>query len=92
MGTARNGFAPTRPATPHQRQYARILMRELDLPTDRITLLHRRWYEKAGVPEQEPGTRLDVALGALNFAQASSLIGVLEQERKEQRGDDEDDS
>ncbi len=87
MSTARHGFAPTRPATPHQRGYIRVLMGELELPTDQITLLHRRFYEAAGVPEQEAGRNLNVALSELNFAQAANLIGVLKREHDEQRGE-----
>lgn len=88
--TARSNFALTRPASPHQKQYARILMREIELPTDVITLLHRRFFEKAGVPCPEPGTRVEAAVDALTFAHASHLVDVLVKERNEQRGLEDD--
>lgn len=90
MTSARRSFALTRPATPHQRQYARILMREIELPTDVITLLHRRFYSAAGIECPAPGTRLDEALAALTFPQAANLIGVLMRERNEQCGDEDE--
>jgi len=88
MSTARTGFAPTRPATPNQRNYIRILMGEIELPTDQITLLHRRFYESAGVPVREPGERIDTALASLTFAQAVSLIETLQRECADQTGDE----
>jgi len=90
MISARRGFAPTKPATPHQRGYLRVLMGELELPTDQITLLHRRFYEAAGVPEQPAGKNLNVALAELTFAQAAALVGVLKREHQEQRGEDDE--
>lgn len=88
--TARSNFAFTRPASPHQKQYARILMRDIELPTDVITLLHQRFYASANVACPAPGTRLDDALNALTFVQAVNLIDVLVKERNEQRGEVEE--
>lgn len=81
-------FCRSRVATPHQRQYARILMREIELPTDVITLLHRRFFEAASVSFPEQGTRVDDALGALSFSHAKQLIAVLLRERNEQFGEE----
>lgn len=90
MSSAMSGFAPTRPASPHQRGYLRVLMSELELPTDQVTLLHRRFYEAAGIPEQPAGRNLNDALATLTFAHAASLIDVLKRERNEQRGEGDD--
>lgn len=88
MNAPQKAYLQNRPASPYQRQYARILMRELDLPTDVITLLHRRFYNAAKVPFPQSGTRLDDALGTLTFAHAGQLIGVLVKEHKDTLGDE----
>lgn len=80
MTAPRTAILVSKPASPHQRQYTRILVRELDLPTDVITLLHRRFYESARVPFPVPGMRFDDALGELTFAHAANLITVLRRE------------
>ncbi len=71
-------FAPrTGPATPHQRQYARILMRELNLDTSAFTRAHARYYRMAGLPAPEHGSSVDACLCGLDRAQISALLRVL---------------
>jgi hypothetical protein len=69
--------ATSGPATSNQREYARVLMRQLELPTDHITLMHRQAFRDAGIPPREPGRQVDVVLGELTRAEAEALIGAL---------------
>lgn len=75
--TARTAQLPASPATPHQRLYVRTLMQRLELDVSYITLMHRRFFEAAGVPVPEQGSRVDAALCALSKMQAVALISAL---------------
>ena len=68
------------PSTPHQRLFIRTLMREAELDTFTITLMHRRHFEAASLPAPEPGARVEDVLGALTKGQASALAGALQKE------------
>lgn len=70
-------------STPHQRLYARTLMRELDLDTARITLMHRGYFEAAEVAFPEAGTDVDAALCALTKAECSALVMALKAEARD---------
>ena len=63
-------------STPHQRLAIRCALRELDLPADRVTVMHRDLFKAAGVPWNE-GKDLDGELCAMTKAQASSLLAKL---------------
>lgn len=67
-------------ATPHQRQYIRCLLRDADLPTDRVTLMHKRLFERAKLPVPTPGTDVDSHLCAMNRAEAGRLIDALRED------------
>jgi hypothetical protein len=54
----------------------RIRLRDRDLPTDRVTVMHRDLFERARVPFNE-GNQLDAELCAMTRAQASALIDQL---------------
>ena len=82
-GTLKSWAPHTGPATPHQRQYARILMRELDLDTNAFTRAHDRYYRTAGLEAPEHGTSVDVGLCGLDRAQISALLRSLVAERGE---------
>lgn len=71
---------PIGTATPHQRQYARILMRELDLDTRAFTRAHDRFYRIAGIPTPEHGKSVDDGLCALDRKQISALLQALKNE------------
>jgi len=77
VGTLRKLAPRTGPATPHQRQYARILMRELNLDTSAFTRAHARYYRMAGLPAPEHGSSVDAGLCGLDRAQISALLRVL---------------
>jgi len=78
IATIAKTVAPhTGPATPHQRQYARILMRELDLDTTAFTRAHDRYYRMAGLAAPEHGGNVDAGLCGLDRAQISALLRVL---------------
>lgn len=65
------------PATPHQRQYARILMRELNLDTRFFTRAHERHYRAAQLTPPAPGGDVDAGLCALDRQQISALLQAL---------------
>jgi hypothetical protein len=71
---------PHQRATPAQRTRIRSQLILLELPTDRITLLHRDAFVSACIAFPPPGTVLDDALYALTSTQASALIDVLRSE------------
>lgn len=75
-------FAPVRRmlATPHQRMYARTLMRQLDLDTRRLTLMHRGYFETAQVTFPGAGEDVDAALCALTKAECSALVMAMKAE------------
>lgn len=77
-GASGSGLASTH----HQRAALRSCMRQLELPTDCITLLHRRHYEAAGVAMPAVGVELNAALCALSCTRASRLIEVLRAEQE----------
>jgi len=65
-------------STSHQRLYIRTLLRDLSLPTDRITLQHRRVFEKAQLDaDTHAGRVLDDVLTELSRSQACTLIDTL---------------
>lgn len=63
-------------STPHQRLAIRCELGEQDLPTDRVTVMHRDLFQQAGVPWND-GKDLDGELCAMTKAQASSLLDKL---------------
>lgn len=77
---ARTVRLPEGRATPHQRLYVRTLMQQLELDVSYFTLMHRRFFEAAGLPAPELDSRVDAALCALSSAQASALITALKKE------------
>lgn len=75
---------PAKLSTPHQRLYARTLMRQLELDTQRISLMHRRVFEAANLTVPASGDDVDAVLCALTAAQISTLVSAL----KEEAGDE----
>jgi len=71
------------PATPHQRQYARILMRDNDLDTRCFTLAHDRFFRTAAVTPPRHGSEVDAGLCALDRKQITALIQALKQSLEE---------
>jgi|GEM_PF-1737754 len=71
---------PVGAATPHQRQYARILMRELDLDTRAFTLAHDRFYRMAKLAPPAHGSDVDAGLCGLDRRQISALLQALKAE------------
>lgn len=72
-------------STPHQRDYIRDLMRQIELPLDRVTVMHRDLFRAAGIPWRDY-VDLDAELATLTRGQASRLIDGL---KKRTDGDDE---
>lgn len=73
-------------ATGQQKEYARILMRKLELPLDVITYSHRRTCTSVGVWNEQEfsmriGMRVDAALDELDIAQCAALISALKAQR-----------
>lgn len=64
-------------STSHQRLFIRSLMRQQELPTQQITLLHRRLFKRAHLAEPTTGTDLDSHLCAMTRAEAGRLIDAL---------------
>lgn len=64
------------PSTPHQRLYTRTLLRELELPVNQVTIMHRDLFAAAGVDWRD-GASMDATLEGLTRAQASRLIDKL---------------
>ena len=60
-------------STPHQRLAIRCALREQDLPTDRVTVMHRDLFQRANAPWNE-GLDLDGELCAMSREQASRLL------------------
>lgn len=76
------------PSTPHQRLFIRTLLRQVELPTDFITLSHLHLFRSAGgVPEPREGRGVDDVLTELTKTQASSLIQVLRSRAARYGGD-----
>lgn len=67
-------------ATPHQRLYARTLMRDLDLDTRAFTLAHDRFFRTAGLTPPLHGSDVDAGLCALDRKQISALLQALKNE------------
>lgn len=63
-------------STPHQRLAIRCVLARNDLPTDRVTVMHRDLFQRANVPWRE-GRDLDGELCAMTKAQASRLLDKL---------------
>ncbi len=65
-------------STSHQRLYIRTLLRDLGLPTEHVTLQHRRVFEGAQLAaDVHAGRKLDDVLTELSRSQASVLIDAL---------------
>lgn len=71
-------------ATPEQRRYIRGLMRQLELPIDRVTVMHRDLFRTAGIAWRDY-VDLEAELSLLTLAQAGALIDAL----KKRTGADE---
>lgn len=82
-----NAFAAPGSCTAHQRQYARILMTQLELSVDRFTCQHRVPFRAARLPEPPLDGDVDAHLRTLSKAQASHLVRAL----KAQTGEEDDD-
>ena len=68
------------PCTPRQRLYIRTLMDRVAIDSYFATLMHRRFFDGAGLTAPTPGAHLDGVLEALTCGQASALIGQLQNE------------
>jgi hypothetical protein len=64
-------------STPYQRLHICTLMGRLELPLDRITLMHRLPFERAGLVPREPGRQVDAVLCELNKGEAKRLADAL---------------
>ena len=62
--------------TSAQHNLIRVLMRELELPIDRISVMHRTVFFDAGIPWNE-GREVCAEVSALTTRQASALIRQL---------------
>lgn len=63
-------------ATPQQRDFIRTLMRELELPRDRVTVMHRDLFARAGIPWRD-GVELAAEINTISPDQAHALITQL---------------
>lgn len=70
------------PSTPQQRLFIRTLLREQELPVNRVTVMHRDLFTGAGIAWVD-GQSMDVALEGCTKAQASSLIEQLQDDEGE---------
>lgn len=66
----------SRLSTTHQRSAIRARLLDAHLPTDRVTVMHRDLFARAGVPFNQ-GADLDAELCAMTREQASSLLDQL---------------
>lgn len=66
------------PCTSHQRLAIRGYLRQLELPLDRVTVLHRDLFTRCGIAWHQ-GANVDSTLDGLNCAQASALITRLKE-------------
>lgn len=72
-------------ATGQQKEYVRILLAKLELPSDRnavLTYSHRLAFTAVGVWNEQEfamrlGMRVDAALDELDMAQCAALISIL---------------
>lgn len=77
----------TTSSTPHQRLFARSLMRQAELPALQVTVMHRDLFRQCGI-EWVDGERMDPRLESLTREQISSLIDALRQ----RIGDDDEEN
>lgn len=63
-------------STAHQRLYIRTQLRQRELPTDVVTVMHRDLFRQADVPWRD-GFPLDAELCALTKEQAARLADLL---------------
>lgn len=75
-GAFLHGGNGTAKSTPQQRLFIRRLLREAELPVNRVTILHRDLFARAGI-DWVDYVEMDGVLEALNKAQASRLIDQL---------------
>ena len=68
------------PSTPHQRLYARTLMRQLDLDTRFFAAGHDRFFLQAKLIRPERGADVDAHLCGLTRSQISALLQALKAE------------
>lgn len=71
---------PPAPASDAQRLAISRLFRRLELPADRMCLMHRPHFEAAGLPVPELDSQLWLALRELTARQAHSLIQHLREQ------------
>lgn len=67
------------PAGPHDRQFIRTLMFELDLDVLYVTAAHRRFFDAAGLTA-DVGADVDAVLSRLTKPQAKALAAALKKE------------
>lgn len=64
--------------TSPQHNLVRVLLRQLELPIDRVTVMHRDLFKASGIAWNE-GRDLCAEISALTSSQARVLIGHLQQ-------------
>lgn len=66
------------PCTQHQRLAIRCYLGQLELPLDRVTVMHRDLFSRCGIAWHQ-GANVDTTLEGLSRAQAQALITRLQE-------------
>lgn len=80
LGGAAGRAVSNGPSTPHQRLYARTMMRQLELDTQRFSAAHERFFLRAKLIRPERGGDVDAHLCAMTRTQISALLQALKAE------------
>ncbi len=70
-------------ATSSQQQYVLALMRAQELPTRRVTVMHRLIFGRANVPWKD-GQKMDELLASLDQRQVDALVSDLRDDDQEE--------
>lgn len=70
-------------ATPSQQQYVLALMRAQELPTRRVTVMHRLIFGRTNVPWKD-GQKMDELLASLDQRQVDALVNDLRDDDQEE--------
>ena len=70
-------------ATPSQQQYVLALMRAQELPTRRVTVMHRLIFGRTNVPWKD-GQKMDELLASLDQRQVDALVNNLRDDDQEE--------
>lgn len=70
-------------ATSSQQQYLLALMRVQELPTRRVTVMHRLIFGRARVPWKD-GQKMDELLASLDQLQVDALVSELRDDDQEE--------